>query len=168
MRNCKMCNKETKNILFCSRKCSNSFQALHKPPRKGTGKGTPICKECKKNQVPSYGHKLCTNCTSVRFIFSSDPTVRELREYYKDSKHSTGMQSYIRSNARSTYSQKVLPYCVNCDYTYHAEVCHIKPIHDFTDDSRLSEINSEANLVYLCPNCHWEFDNGLISISKNV
>ena len=163
-----MCNKETKNISFCSRKCSNAFKNIYNHPRKGKGKGTPLCKECKINSVPSYGHKLCSNCSSVRFIFSSDPTVKELKEYYKNCKHSTGMQSYIRSNARSTFSRKEKPVCFNCSYNRHVEVCHIKPIHSFTDDSKLSEINNETNLVYLCPNCHWEFDNGLLTISKNV
>jgi hypothetical protein len=163
-----MCNKETKNISFCSRKCSNTFQGINNPPRKGTGKGTPICKICNINHLPGYGYKLCTSCSASRFIYSSDPTIGELKDYYKNCKHSTGMQSYIRSNARSTFSQKEKPICTNCTYNRHVEVCHIKPIRSFTDDSRLSEINNETNLVYLCPNCHWEFDNGLITISKNV
>lgn len=53
--------------------------------------------------------------------------------------------------------------CVNCDYFKHAEVCHIKSIQDFVKDTPISVINSLENLVALCPNCHWEFDHGLLS-----
>lgn len=34
----------------------------------------------------------------------------------------------------------------------------------FSMDSLISEINSLENLIYLCPNCHWEFDNELLII----
>ena len=48
----------------------------------------------------------------------------------------------------------------------HVELCHIKPIHSFSETSTLGEINSENNVVQLCPNCHWEFDNGFLDIIK--
>jgi predicted restriction endonuclease len=28
----------------------------------------------------------------------------------------------------------------------------------------LSEVNDLSNLVYLCPNHHWELDNGIIKL----
>ena len=166
-----MCNKETKNILFCSRKCANTYKNIHNHSRKGKGKGTPICKICKINHVPGYSYRLCPSCSASRFTYVIDPTLKELKEMYKNCKHSTGMQSYIRMNSRIQYKKTEKgknPICNNCSYNRHVEVCHIKPIRSFTDDSRLSEINNKTNLVYLCPNCHWEFDNGLITISKNV
>lgn len=36
---------------------------------------------------------------------------------------------------------------------------HIIPISSFTNDQLLSEVNNEDNVIPLCPNCHWEFDN---------
>ena len=39
------------------------------------------------------------------------------------------------------------------------EVCHIKPIRQFSEDTLLSVINDKTNLLLLCPNCHWEYDN---------
>lgn len=52
--------------------------------------------------------------------------------------------------------------CFNCRYDKHIEVCHIKAVSEFSDESILNEINNIDNLVALCRNCHWEFDNGLL------
>jgi len=167
MRNCKMCNKETKNVLFCSRKCANTYKNINNHPTKGKGKGTPFCQKCKTNHVPSYGYKLCTDCSKNRFIFSTDPSKKELREKYRHSKHSTGMQSYIRTHARLIFfkSKNQVVSCANCGYDKHVEVCHKIPITDFNEESKLSQINSLENLVGLCPNCHWELDNYLLQIN---
>jgi len=55
--------------------------------------------------------------------------------------------------------------CHYCGYSKHIEFCHIKSISDFDDNTTLREINSEHNVVILCPNCHWEFDNNIIQLS---
>lgn len=49
--------------------------------------------------------------------------------------------------------------CIKCGWDHHADVCHIKDISDFSDDTLIEEINSFTNLTLLCPNCHWLFDN---------
>lgn len=80
----------------------------------------------------------------------------------------TGPSKYdtIRKCARS-YSKYILPkICMLCKYDKHYEVCHIKPVSSFNYDQLLSEVNNRDNLVHLCPNCHWEFDHGLIPESK--
>jgi HNH endonuclease len=46
-----------------------------------------------------------------------------------------------------------------CGYSKHVEICHIKEVKSFPDDAKIKEINDPSNLLYLCPNCHWEFDN---------
>jgi len=38
-------------------------------------------------------------------------------------------------------------------------VCHIKAVSDFDENTPIVIINSIDNLMALCPNCHWEFDN---------
>lgn len=56
--------------------------------------------------------------------------------------------------------------CQKCSYSIHVELCHIKSISSFTDDSvKLIEINGEDNLLVLCKNHHWEFDNGILKLS---
>ena len=49
--------------------------------------------------------------------------------------------------------------CANCGYDKHVELAHIKAVADFDDDTLLSVVNSPDNVLSLCPNCHWEFDN---------
>ena len=44
-------------------------------------------------------------------------------------------------------------------------MCHIKAIKDFDDNTTLGEVNDPKNIVVLCPNHHWEFDNDKLSLS---
>lgn len=54
--------------------------------------------------------------------------------------------------------------CSYCDYKNHVDLCHIKDICDFTDDSTLAEINAPDNLIFLCPNHHWNLDHGFLTL----
>lgn len=66
----------------------------------------------------------------------------------------------ISRNARAMFSTSKRPkQCYICDYPTHVEICHVKPVAGFSDTSFIWEINSIGNLVALCPNHHWEFDN---------
>lgn len=56
--------------------------------------------------------------------------------------------------------------CSNCGYSKHIQLCHIKPIKDFSDDTLLKDVNSPDNIIQLCPNCHWEFDHGLLNLKE--
>jgi predicted restriction endonuclease len=58
-----------------------------------------------------------------------------------------------------------LPRCCSvCGYSRHFEVCHVRSIQDFPENTPMSVVNSVDNLVALCPNCHWEFDHGVLSL----
>ncbi|WP_394804943.1 HNH endonuclease [Hymenobacter monticola] len=52
-----------------------------------------------------------------------------------------------------------------CGYDTHYEVCHIKPINEFMPTDFVADVNRLNNLVALCPNHHWEFDHGLLSVT---
>ena len=56
--------------------------------------------------------------------------------------------------------------CTICGYDKYYEVCHIKSVSDFSDDSLISEINSLDNLVALCPNHHKEYDLKMLILNK--
>lgn len=69
----------------------------------------------------------------------------------------------IAKSARKIFNNSDKPKCCSvCGYSKHYEVCHIKPVSSFDNISTLKEINSIDNLVGLCRNCHWEYDNGLL------
>lgn len=68
--------------------------------------------------------------------------------------------SRVRGHARNKYWKSELPKCcVLCDYSKHIDICHIREISSFTNESLISEINNFNNLVALCKNHHWEFDH---------
>ena len=54
--------------------------------------------------------------------------------------------------------------CFVCGYTHHVQVCHKKAVSDFDDKALVKEINDIDNLVALCPNHHWEFDNKILKL----
>ena len=54
--------------------------------------------------------------------------------------------------------------CYNCGYDKHVEIAHIQSVNSFSGDITLDIINHPSNLIHLCPNCHWEFDHGLLDI----
>jgi len=78
---------------------------------------------------------------------------------------SRGKFHNIRVHARKVMKDAQVKYaCRICGYSTYVEVCHIKAIADFLSAQTISEINSLNNLVYLCPNHHYELDNRIIVI----
>lgn len=139
-RPCKHCGKDTTNPNFCSRSCSTSANNLKNPrkPRKDA-----FCAVCQKKI--KY-RKNTTRCMKCRLSNLVSPEV----------------SAYIRNFARICYRKSDKPkQCHRCAYNKHYEVAHIKPIKDFAPITKLCEVNHIDNLVALCPNCHWELDNGL-------
>lgn len=56
--------------------------------------------------------------------------------------------------------------CAICGYNKHIEISHKKAISDFDLDTQVSVVNSKENIWPLCPNHHWEFDNGLLEVPQ--
>ena len=55
------------------------------------------------------------------------------------------------------------PKCAICGFSEYVEACHIKAISSFPLDTKVREVNSLDNLVYLCPNHHILFDRGKLN-----
>jgi len=79
-------------------------------------------------------------------------------------KHPSWANAHIRGFARSWLKHLTVLPCKNCGYSKHVELCHIKPVASYPDTATLSEINDESNVIQLCRNCHWEFDNNLLAL----
>lgn len=156
---CINCGVETDNPKFCSRSCNVTYN--NKRRKKKTY--TKECKHCatifivpatKKNRT------VCDNCVSPfnskrKSDLTQALTVQEIKDNQKNA--SRPWTDRIRGYARSKYKNKST--CIKCGYDKHVEVCHIKPIVNFSDSATVSEINDESNILLLCPNCHWEHDN---------
>ena len=74
-------------------------------------------------------------------------------------------RSAIRKNAQKVFENSNKEKCCQiCGYSKHYEIAHIKSVSSFSDDALIKDINAEDNLIALCPNHHWEYDNGLLKL----
>lgn len=72
-------------------------------------------------------------------------------------------RSTIQKHARRLFLQSTDRHaCDVCGYDKHFDVAHRRSVSDFPDDTTIAEINAITNLRPLCPNHHWEYDNGLL------
>ena len=74
--------------------------------------------------------------------------------------------SLIRTRARAIAKKQQWISCRNCKYNKHIQIAHIVAIAEFPEDTLVSIVNSIDNLVPLCPNCHWELDNGDLTLAR--
>lgn len=169
--NCTECDKEFSKIYsqikrtksdnhFCSQSCAAKFNNKTHPKRQLENN---TCRKCNKplNRT-SYKDKrtVCSDCNPA--VDWSTVTFGELKGRYKYQK-----SSRVRALARNAYLNSGLPqYCINCGYDKHFEVCHIKGIATYSDEALVTEINCMSNLLALCKNCHWEFDQGMLSLDQ--
>lgn len=151
---CITCNNLTQNPKFCSRSCAAKTNNKLNPKRKPEG----VCKLCKIQILSNRSY--CKNCYKENFS-SKDLT---LEEAIYTTHHRSSAYALIRTRARQKIKSKNITKCYNCNYNKHIEVCHVKPICSFDLNTKISIINSDENLICLCPNCHWEFDNKLLSL----
>jgi hypothetical protein len=163
---CTNCHKDTENPRFCCRSCAAIFNNKNFPKRK------KIKKKCKKCESTIYksGSRFCkihADEYKNRSIQIESKTIGEYRnkesikELHVSSKH-----VHVRGLARNKYKFLVNQPCKNCGYDKHVELCHIKPVRDFDDNALISEVNHINNIIQLCPNCHWEFDNNILDITS--
>ena len=154
--------KKTK-MNFCSRACYGTYLKTN-PTKKASVEY--FCIKCDISLGIGYKNvgqkKLCKNCnTNYR-----DWSTVTISEYKKENSDIYQFHSKIRSLARTIYKNSNKPKkCCNCNYDKHYEVCHIKSVSDFQDTEKISIVNDIDNLIGLCPNCHWEFDNNLLILS---
>lgn len=110
--------------------------------------------------------KRCDQLQVSPNILTYDPFLTRTKgELFLNRKNWQSARSSIQHHARKVYfDSNPTPKCAICGYTNHVEVAHIKAVADFSDDATISDINSISNLVGLCPNHHWEYDNGMLKI----
>tara|TARA_R110000868_G_scaffold14414_2_gene67034 strand:+ start:37371 stop:37895 length:525 start_codon:yes stop_codon:yes gene_type:complete len=159
---CVNCQKDTKNPKFCSRSCSATLSNKLQPKRLRKTK----CNRC-NNITKSYKHSLCEE-HHKEYIESKSAFYENLTlEHYWNKKslqnlHVSSKNAHIRLLGRYKHKEMLKLPCYQCGYTKHVELCHIKPIKNFNEKCTIKEVNDIKNVIQLCPNCHWEFDNHLL------
>lgn len=156
--------------VYCNRSCAVTVN--NKKPKR-LSNGTSNCPSCfqdfklAKRQGGGYiPRKYCPDCWSNRqtLLFKMNSTTKG--ELFARRKNWRSAHGAINKDARRIYRQfHASPHhCSICKYKHHAEVAHIKPIASFPDNALIGEINHISNLIALCPNCHWEVDNGITKL----
>lgn len=110
--------------------------------------------------------KRCSDLGIEIKIKKLQPTMlRTKKELISNRKNYQSYRSSIRRLAEVTYKNSGKPLkCFICGYDKHVEIAHIKAVSDFDNDALIKDINSKDNLIALCPNHHWEYDNGILKI----
>ena len=161
---CHYCNKtfskknaEIKKTInhYCSSSCAAKVNGIKFPKRAVEGN----CKQC-NTPIPS-SLSYCKKCKIEKISFNDQTLYQATRDGKKASAYCT-IREYARKNLLQSGIQKC---CKNCGYEKHVESCHIKSISSFDLEITIKEINDLSNLVFLCPNCHWEFDKGILKLN---
>jgi hypothetical protein len=160
---------------YCSRSCAAKINNL------GRQRNKPVERMCKICNKPFFNKwvennrskTVCIDCRKEHGL-----SINSKSKKFKESKledfliegeqyHISWKYTKIREFCRS-WNRKIPKICQVCGYNKHTEMCHIKPLTSFSGDTLMSEINSPDNILILCPNCHWEFDNGLIRSNPSL
>ena len=158
MKTCAYCNKPTTNPKYCSRSCAASA-ANKKPKRK---RRLVYCAECGVSvKNDRYNRqKYCDSCR-VKLLSISSRSLGYFRQRRKFNPFTSA-----RQQARTILIASGIPQvCAVCGYDKHVEACHRVSLMSMPDDTLVSTANALTNLAFLCPNCHWELDNNLLTLT---
>lgn len=163
MNKCLSCQEETANPKFCSRSCSAKFNNKLYPKRKTEPQNK--CLECNSKLSKTIGTRetqLCYKCYGkLRTNKQGQKTKKDCLNEKCSNGQPKNKYNLIRMHAKSVVKHLNIrsDKCAWCGYDKHTQLCHIKSISSFNDSAKLQEINSKENIIFLCPNCHWELDN---------
>lgn len=160
-------SNETKHF-FCDNSCAAKYnnkirdrkvECESENYKKGYNK-CPIC-----GKLKYYKSELCQDCRNKEKRKIKERTLGSFINGYH---YLTTKCGDIRKDARRTIEEskkeKVCAYCHNHEFDDILEVHHLKGILEFDKEATISEINSEDNLVWLCPNHHKMLEMGLIKL----
>lgn len=160
------CNQPTKNPKYCSNSCAAKVNGKLYPKRKTRKK----CLWC-DTIVDNWRDVRCAEC-QIKYKLTRWDYIQELtladywnRDSVKDL-HASSKNVHIRMLARSHFRDLLKKPCAKCGYSIHVELCHIKSVASFKSTDKVKDVNSYANLIQLCPNCHWEFDHKMTEQEK--
>ncbi len=152
---------KTSNQKFCSIRCRNQQNT-----RNWKKANASICKKCQKKIKP--GAKYCKKCLGI--LKSEKYKNKTIKDYQEEfsliKKHPSWAYAQIRQFAHSWNKNLLSCPCQKCGYNLHIELAHIKHIPEFNPNTKIKIVNHESNLLVLCPNHHWEFDNNYLKLEE--
>lgn len=186
-RNCKTCGKDFKTnprhreAVFCSKECNTSFIKKGSTPSNKKEKVSFICPVCGKQffrkQCQANFSKTCSRECANKSHQKPEAHYRKVMELYKTGKtrkeisqelgltanqvsFAINKYEYRRPNGTTVASirRRFLKgkSCVICGFNRAVEMAHIIPARD-------GGTYEEENLMPLCPNHHYLFDNNKLT-----
>ncbi len=148
---------------YCGQSCSSKVLCCY--PHTKKDRFCTLCDSPVKAKAKFCGLCRSKRSSKLRSVDYSKITLKDLKEAYSLAEY----HAKLRGNARSIYKLSGKPmFCIICSYSKHVDICHIKAISEFSEDTVITEVNSINNLTTLCKNHHWEFDNDMLDENSNA
>ena len=141
MNNCKNCNNETNNPIFCCSSCNASYNNKnnHWRKQKGIFKGLLNCLNC-ETVCKKIDSKYCSAKCQKEFEYK-----KRVSEWLKNKTEMS--KQGIRKYLTETRGYK----CEHCGISEHNNKPLVLQVEHIDGHS---ENNRPENLCFLCPNCH--------------
>ena len=154
---------------FCNRSCAAAYNNHAYPKRKRSDNRPMIsCHSCGiLINTGDLRRRYCDTCKyqSRRVVNALGKRTKE--GLFSSSANWQSARSSLRIHACKVYARSnKARECVACGYSLHVNIAHRRPVSAFPDTALISEINHISNLVALCPNHHWEFDHGFLTLEE--
>lgn len=149
--------------IYCSKSCAAKSNNRLFPKRIA-----PKFRECFKCRVRIEYNKR-RYCDECRKNLKPKSTVihKTKKELFKSRRNWQSARTSIRRIAQVTIEKTGIEKCCYvCGYSKHVHICHKKSVSSFDNSATVQEINNISNLVYLCPNHHWELDNMILTLPQ--
>ena len=157
---------------FCDRRCAaifnNQGRARDKTKFVKIGKKKKYkvkkCKEEKCKELVEKRVTTCRKCIDERIKENEEKFLsRTKKEHFDSYNHYSVARARITKHSRKVFDKSDKKReCLLCGYSLHVDVAHVKDVKDYEDDATIREINHIDNLIPLCKNHHWEFDEGFL------
>ena len=131
---------------------------------KGRKRVKSVCPEC--GNFKWYDSIMCQKC---RYLNIHHQSLERTLDDAALKGNARIKWSYVRKVAhRVLRYEKRAKKCQICNFDIVVDVCHVRFISDFPGSALLKQVNSSANLLYLCPNHHAMLDRGKLSLAAIV
>jgi len=158
---CLRCYRTRKHKV-CN-KCNNSRPLKDFPKRKDSVSGIRNCckdcfnkykfDECHCGEPKLKRSKKCHKCKLSECLNDSRPIGDFLYRNNKDSNYFSRIR--VNANSVAKYMNLKNSGCQCCGLEIALEVCHIKAIKDFDENTPVNIVNHPSNLKCYCKLCHW-------------
>lgn len=105
----------------------------------------------------------CQDCYIKQLINIDELTIDSCT--YSCSQQQSNRYVRIRDRAKRLYSLQAIS-CEICNYSNAVQICHIISISKWPKDTLIKTVNARNNIIFLCPNHHWELDHNILKLVR--